>query len=128
VLLFVAHASIQRARVAQFALLRVTSFSPGPELPPVITAQQQQAEQMKVYWKVRPFIPSQLSLAPKLTIRQFIEGMLTNLGGLPLDRIQMMLKLTPGYDQSIEQVVTFMEAARKEGLVVVRDGMWRLNK
>ena len=29
----------------------------GPELPPVITAQQQQAEQMKVYWKVRPFIP-----------------------------------------------------------------------
>lgn len=25
--------------------------SAGPELPPVITAQQQQAEQMKVYWK-----------------------------------------------------------------------------
>ena len=30
----------------------------GPELPPVITAQQQQAEQMKVYWKVRTRIPS----------------------------------------------------------------------
>ena len=30
----------------------------GPELPPVITAQQQQAEQMKVYWKVRLFLPS----------------------------------------------------------------------
>ncbi|KIJ92859.1 hypothetical protein K443DRAFT_112930 [Laccaria amethystina LaAM-08-1] len=100
----------------------------GPELPPVITAQQQQAEQMKVYWKVRPFIPSQPYPAPKLTIRQFIEGMLTNLGGLPLDRIQTMLKFAPGYDQSIEQLATFMEAARREGLVVVRDGMWRLNK
>jgi hypothetical protein len=33
----------------------------GPELPPVITAQQQQAEQMKVYWRVRPFIPSTVS-------------------------------------------------------------------
>ena len=32
--------------------------NPGPELPPVITAQQQQAEQMKVYWKVRTYIPS----------------------------------------------------------------------
>ena len=33
-------------------------FNAGPELPPVITAQQQQAEQMKVYWKVRTYIPS----------------------------------------------------------------------
>ena len=38
-----------------------------------------------------------------------------------------MLKFAPGYDQSIEQLSTFMEAARREGLVVVRDGMWRLN-
>ena len=37
-----------------------------------------------------------------------------------------MLKFAPGYDQSIEQLATFMEAARREGLVVVRDGMWRL--
>ena len=36
----------------------------GPELPPVITAQQQQAEQMKVYWKVCLFLPSPCS-SPK---------------------------------------------------------------
>ena len=47
--------------------------------------------------------------------------------GVYLDRIEMMLKFAPGYDQSIEQFATFMETA-EEGLVVVRDGMWRLNK
>ncbi|KAF5377908.1 hypothetical protein D9615_006791 [Tricholomella constricta] len=79
-----------------------------PEMPPVTSVQQQQAEQMKVYWK-------------------FIEGMLTNLGTLPLDRIQSMLKYAPGYDRTIEQLAAFMEAARREGLVAGRDGMWRLN-
>jgi len=79
------------------------------EYPPVSTMQQQQAEQMQVYWK-------------------FIEGMLTNIGALPLDRIQTMLKFAPGYDRSIEQLALFMEAARRESLVVVRDGIWRLNK
>lgn len=54
--------------------------------------------------------------------------MLTNLGSLPLDRIQTMLKYAPNYDQTVEQLGAFMEAARKEGLVAVRDGMWRLNK
>jgi anaphase-promoting complex subunit 2 len=63
-----------------------------------------------------------------MALLQFIEGMLTNLGSLPLDRIQTMLKYAPGYDQSVEQLGTFMEAARREGLVAVRDGMWRLNK
>ncbi|KAJ3771281.1 hypothetical protein FB446DRAFT_741057 [Lentinula raphanica] len=77
------------------------------ELPPAPSVQQQQAEQMRVYWK-------------------FIEGMLTNLGSLSLDRIQSMLKLAPGYDQSIDQLSMFMEAARLEELVAVRDGMWKL--
>ncbi|KAE9403240.1 hypothetical protein BT96DRAFT_964565 [Gymnopus androsaceus JB14] len=77
------------------------------ELPSAPSVQQQQAEQMKVYWK-------------------FIEGMLTNLGSLPVDRIQNMLKLAPGYDQTVEQLGIFMEAARLEGLVVVRDGIWKL--
>ncbi len=54
--------------------------------------------------------------------------MLTNLGSLPIDRIQTMLKFAPGYDQTVEQLAAFMEAARREGLVCVRDGMWRLNK
>jgi len=81
------------------------------ELEPVqlSVAQQQQAEQMRVYWR-------------------FIEGMLTNLGSLPLDRIQTMLKYAPGYDQTVEQLGAFMEAARREGLVTVRDGTWKLNK
>ena len=51
--------------------------------------------------------------------------MLTNLGSLPLDRIQTMLKYAPGYDQTVEQLGAFMEAARREGLVAVRDGMWK---
>ncbi|KAH0831967.1 hypothetical protein J3R83DRAFT_12856 [Lanmaoa asiatica] len=79
------------------------------ELPPMMSVQQQQAEQMKVYWK-------------------FIEGMLTNLGSLPLDRIQTMLRLAPGYDRTIEQLGSFMEAAKREGLATVKDGMWRLGK
>ena len=54
--------------------------------------------------------------------------MLTNIGTLPLDRIQTMLKFAPGYDRTIDQLALFMEAARQEGLVVVRDGIWRLNK
>ncbi|KAI0822342.1 ubiquitin-protein ligase [Trametes gibbosa] len=74
---------------------------------PGMAAQKQQAEQMKVFWK-------------------FIEGMLTNLGALPLARIQTMLKFAPGYDQTIEQLGEFMEAARREGLVIVKDGMWKL--
>lgn len=53
--------------------------------------------------------------------------MLTNLGALPIDRIQSMLKLAPGYDQTVEQLGIFMEAARLEDLVVVRDGMWKLS-
>ncbi|THV01862.1 hypothetical protein K435DRAFT_775875 [Dendrothele bispora CBS 962.96] len=77
------------------------------EIPPVASLQQQQAEQMKIYWK-------------------FIEGMLTNLGQLPLDRIQTMLKFAPGYDQTVEQLAGFMEAARREGLVAVKDGIWKL--
>jgi anaphase-promoting complex subunit 2 len=79
------------------------------EQPTVLTVQQQQAEQMKVYWK-------------------FVEGMLTNLGGLPLDRIQTMLKFAPGYDRTPDQLGVFMDAARREGLVNVKDGIWRLNR
>jgi anaphase-promoting complex subunit 2 len=54
--------------------------------------------------------------------------MLTNLGGLPLDRIQTMLKFAPGYDRTPDQLGIFMDAARREGLVNVKDGIWRLNR
>jgi anaphase-promoting complex subunit 2 len=39
-----------------------------------------------------------------------------------------MLKLAPGYDRSIDQLASFMEAARREELVMAKDGMWRLNR
>ncbi|KAG6827929.1 hypothetical protein H0H92_009907 [Tricholoma furcatifolium] len=88
----------------------IKSIAPSASVPepPIVSVQQQQAEQMRMYWK-------------------FIEGMLTNLGTLPLDRIQSMLKYAPGYDRTIEQLAAFMEAARREGLVTGRDGQWRLN-
>jgi len=100
------------------------------EQPAVLTVQQQLAEQMKVYWKVRC---RDLWCGIGALLRahgwwQFIEGMLTNLGGLPLDRIQTMLKFAPGYDRTLDQLGAFMDAARREGLVNVKDGIWRLNR
>ncbi|KAK7019730.1 hypothetical protein VNI00_017969 [Paramarasmius palmivorus] len=95
-----------------FKLLEIAEEpTPGRETTraAAVSAQQQQAEKMKVHWK-------------------FIEGMLTNLGTLPLDRIQTMLRFAPGYDQTIEQLAAFMEAARREGLVNVKDGMWKLTQ
>ena len=40
--------------------------------------------------------------------------MLTNLGKLPIERIQSMLKFAPGYDRTLEQLATFLEAAQRE--------------
>lgn len=54
--------------------------------------------------------------------------MLTNVGALPLDRIQGFLKLATGYDRTIDQLKSFMEAAKREGLVTTKDGVWRLNR
>ncbi|KAF8899488.1 hypothetical protein CPB84DRAFT_1780406 [Gymnopilus junonius] len=70
--------------------------APAADVPSLSAAQLQQAEQMRVYWK-------------------FIEGMLTNLGSLRLDRIQSMLN-SPGYDKTTEQLAAFLEAARREGI------------
>ncbi len=93
----------------------------------VLSVQQEEAEQMRVYWRVRT---SHTVRRYRLTnvVCQFIEGMLTNLGTLPLDRIQSMLKFAPGYNRNTEQLGIFMEAARREGLVTVKDGMWKLNR
>lgn len=54
--------------------------------------------------------------------------MLTNLGALSLDRIQTMLKFVPNYTQSIDHLALFLESARREGLVTVNDGLYKLNK
>ncbi|KZT56877.1 hypothetical protein CALCODRAFT_542803 [Calocera cornea HHB12733] len=79
------------------------------EAPPVDEKEKQQAEQMKIYW-------------------QFIQGMLTNLSALPIDRIQGMLKFAPGYDRSVQELAVFLESARREGLLVFTNGMWKLAK
>ncbi|KAF8527598.1 hypothetical protein BU17DRAFT_61723 [Hysterangium stoloniferum] len=79
----------------------------GDEGFAVVTVQQQQAAQMKIHWK-------------------FIQGMLTNVGALPLERINSMLKLVPGYDRSPEQLAMYLEGARREGLVILRDELWSL--
>ncbi len=54
--------------------------------------------------------------------------MLINLAPLPLDRIQTLLKLAPGYDRTIDQLEAFMDAARREGLVTLGPGGFRLNR
>jgi anaphase-promoting complex subunit 2 len=52
--------------------------------------------------------------------------MLRNLGSLPLDRIQTMLRLAPGYDYTSDQLAAFMDVARREGLITLSDGKYRL--
>lgn len=62
-----------------------------------------------------------------LSIYQFIQGMLTSLGEMPLDRIQAMLAFAPDYDRTQDQLGEFMEALRREGVVDKKaDGMWSL--
>ncbi|KIJ53213.1 hypothetical protein M422DRAFT_222616 [Sphaerobolus stellatus SS14] len=78
------------------------------ELPNIVTMQQQQAEQMKVHWK-------------------FVQGMLTNIGALPLDRIHSMLNFAaPNYDRTPEQLLLYLESAKREGQLTMKDGLWSL--
>ena len=52
--------------------------------------------------------------------------MLTNVGALPLDKINSMLKFVPGYDRTQEQLMMYLESAKREGLVTFKDGNWSL--
>lgn len=45
---------------------------------------------------------------------------------MPIDRIQAMLSLAPGYDKSTEQLSGFLDSARRKGLVEFNDGLWKL--
>ncbi|KAF8723226.1 hypothetical protein AX14_009377 [Amanita brunnescens Koide BX004] len=52
----------RRASMFTLCVVGIKALTPGlvpvtPEVPPVASAQQQQAEKMKVYWKVRDTIP-----------------------------------------------------------------------
>lgn len=95
------------------------------------TQRQEEADQMRTYWKVRslPGLIGSVTWTYSANFyTQFIEAMLTNLGGKSLDQVQGMMKLAPGYSRSIEDLELFLEAARREGLLTLRDGIWRLNK
>ena len=52
--------------------------------------------------------------------------MLTNIGALPLNRINSMLGFAPGYDRTQEQLAMYLESAKREGLVAFKDGLWSL--
>lgn len=66
-----------------------------------------QVAQMEVFWN-------------------FTKGILTNLGAMPIDRIQAMLSLAPGYNKNTEQLAGFLDSARRKGLVEYNDGLWKL--
>lgn len=57
---------------------------------------------------------------------KFIRGMLTNVGALPLDRINSMLRFVPGYDRTSDQLAVYLDSAKREGLVALKDGLWSL--
>lgn len=59
----------------------------------------------------------------------FIQNALANLHSLPSTRLQkMMTSLAPGYSgRTLEELESFLEVARSEGLLVKgKDGFWRL--
>ncbi|KAG8888369.1 hypothetical protein FRB98_007764 [Tulasnella sp. 332] len=71
------------------------------ETPAATKMEEQQAEQMRVYWQA------------KISTPQFIQGMLTNFPSLPTDRIHTMLKFAPNYDRTREQLARFLEALKR---------------
>jgi anaphase-promoting complex subunit 2 len=59
---------------------------------------------------------------------QFIVGMLTNVGALPLDRIQSMLGMfAPSYDRPKEELGNFLSKKMREGAVQLKAGMYKLS-
>ncbi|ORY03191.1 hypothetical protein K493DRAFT_207320, partial [Basidiobolus meristosporus CBS 931.73] len=79
----------------------------------VQSAKEQQAEEMRIYWS-------------------YIVGMLTNLGTLPLDRVQSMLSMfvqAPNkYNRSAEELQDFLELMIREDKLEFSLGMYKLKK
>ncbi|ELU44000.1 ubiquitin-protein ligase [Rhizoctonia solani AG-1 IA] len=94
--------------VARRPILSLQSSPPAETAPgPTTEDAAQQTAQMELFWN-------------------FIKGILTNLGAMPIDRIQAMLSLAPNYNKSKEQLSDFLDAARAKGLVDYNNGMWKL--
>jgi anaphase-promoting complex subunit 2 len=68
----------------------------------VQSAEEQNQAEMQVYWCAPPSITADR--------RTFVVGMLTNLGVLPLERIQSMLKMfvPTGYNRSEDELRSFL--------------------
>ena len=85
----------------------------APEVDSIVqSAEDKSAEEMRVYWS-------------------FIEGMLTNLGTLPLDRIHSMLTMfvpaPNSYTRSMDELRDFMSVMISEGNIeLVGGGMYKL--
>ncbi|GAA5841306.1 hypothetical protein JCM9279_000610 [Rhodotorula babjevae] len=78
----------------------------------VQSVEAQRVEQMRVFW-------------------QYIQGMLTNLGALPLSRIHTTLNmLAPGYKgKTTDELTALLEAVAAEGLVTkTPKGSWKIVK
>ncbi|BGP54769.1 hypothetical protein JCM8202_003277 [Rhodotorula sphaerocarpa] len=73
---------------------------------------EKQVEEMRVYW-------------------QYIQGMLTNLGALPLSRMHSTLNmLAPGYKgKTVDELTALLEKVAAEGLVTkTASGSWKIVK
>ncbi|KAK9701972.1 Anaphase-promoting complex subunit 2 [Basidiobolus ranarum] len=79
----------------------------------VQSAKEQQAEEMRIYWS-------------------YIVGMLTNLGTLPLDRVQSMLSMfvqAPNkYNRTAEELQDFLDLMIREDKLEFSLGMYKLKK
>lgn len=58
----------------------------------------------------------------------YIEGMLTNLGTLPLTRIHSMLKLFATVECSSEELQKFLDEKVSQGILVYSAGQYQLQK
>ncbi|CAL9222463.1 unnamed protein product [Arabidopsis halleri] len=72
-------------------------------------------------------------LHKEMTIyEKFIMGMLTNFGGMALERIHNTLKMfcvaDPSYDKSLQQLQSFLSGLVSEEKLEFRDGMYLLKK
>ncbi|GAA5986672.1 hypothetical protein JCM10908_003852 [Rhodotorula pacifica] len=78
----------------------------------VQSVEEKQVEEMRVFW-------------------QYIQGMLTNLGALPLSRIHATLNmLAPGYKgKTVDELTALLEKVAAEGLVLkTASGSWKIVK
>ncbi|KAL0907306.1 hypothetical protein M5K25_021706 [Dendrobium thyrsiflorum] len=101
----------------------------------VASVEEQLQKEMAIYQfskrRFKKFLPF-FNKAHSFIAVKFIEGMLTNFGGMPLDRIHNTLKMfcvaEPTYDKSLQQLQSFLSVLRAEEKLDMRDGHYYLKK